>query len=160
MLLRVEAELVVPPLNGSLIGTPLKVSENWPLLKARKVMLVRTLFAAGVRTLIEGVRSSRLCTLSMGEEKRMAEGPMTEALKAELIGMRVRVSSRAITWIVESCLTGFPFTCCVVLTGVGAPCVLPVCAAAPSGESAIHPAPASAVKSRVDWSLRMITSSR
>jgi hypothetical protein len=80
MLLRVEAELVVPPLNGSLIGTPSKVSENWPLLKARNVMLVRTPFAAGVRTLTEGVRSSRPCTSSIGDAKRIAEEPIIDSL--------------------------------------------------------------------------------
>src|SRR5690348_60029 len=147
MLLRVDAELVVPPLKGSLIDTPSKVSENWPLLKARKVMLVRTLFAAGVRTLIEGVRSSRLCTLSIGEAKRIAEGPMTEALKAELIGIRVSVSSWAMTWTAERFLTSFflPLAWPAVLASCWSGRVVATdCACAPVAAKASKPAPSNA----------------
>ena len=70
-------------------------------------MLVRTPFAAGVRTLTEGVRSSRPWTISIGEAKRIAEGPMIDELNAEFIGILVIVSSRAMTWISESFCTCF-----------------------------------------------------
>ncbi len=101
-LLRLEAWLVAPPLNGSLIGTPSKVSENCPLLKARKVMLLRTPLGPGEDTLIEGSRINRFCTVMVGEAYSMVIGLMREALKAEFIGMRCLRKALAFTSILCS----------------------------------------------------------
>ena len=81
----------------------------------------------------------------MGEAKRIAEGPMTDSLKAACIGIRVSVSSRAITSILESFSTGLGVPDFVAAGwSVALDDAAVVCARAPSGSRDVRPALANA----------------
>nr|WP_240611751.1 hypothetical protein [Acidiferrobacter sp. SPIII_3] len=68
--------MVVPPLNMSFKGMPSKVSVNWPLVKERKVIVLRTPLGPVLKALIDGLRARIVCAFCAGEAWRMACAPM------------------------------------------------------------------------------------